>query len=582
MSNIYVADFETTTNINDCRVWAYAICDVKTLDIVKIGTTIEDFFEWCKKQPDNPKVYFHNLKFDSQFLIYYMFHNGFKHVLSKDRASNTFTTVINAKGFYYAVESIYYLKGKKVKKTTFLDSMKLIPMSVEKIADAFHLPYKKLKIDYSAHNDLPEGTPLDPDEEKYIIHDVKIVAHALKFFLENGFDRMTIGSCALHTYKNMLGKNNFKRYFPTLQPQVHAEIRQAYKGGWSFVNFKYVGKKVGAGVVADNNSIYPFVMRYKLLPHGTPIFYHGKYKFDSMYPLYVQMIRCQFELKPGKLPTIQLKHSMWYSGNDYLTTSDNQEITLCLTSVDLKIFLEHYDTYNLEYISGYKFKATRGLFDKFVDTFNSGKIKAREEKNWGFALINKLILNALSGKFGTDTLIRTKIPYLSEDDVIHYKDAEPEEKDGIYIPMACFITAYAREITIGSAQRVCDEYNAGISNIDFAYSDTDSLHLLSPDGTVPEWLEIDKLKLGAWKFESKFKRGKFLRAKCYIEDSTEDIESDNPEYSIKVTVAGMPDSCKHQVNFNNFKIGATYTGKLQPKAVKGGVILQDIDFTIKK
>ena len=580
--NIYVADFETTTNKDDCRVWAYAVCDVNTLEVVKIGTTIDDFMDWCKKQKDNPKVYFHNLKFDSQFFMYWMFHNGFHHVSSTERASDTFTTVINAKGFYYAVEPVYYLKGKKVRKTTFLDSMKLIPMSVEKIADAFHLPYKKLQIDYDAHNNLPAGTPLKPDEEKYIVHDVKIVAHALRYFLEQGFDRMTIGSCALNEYKNIIGKHNFKRYFPVLNPTVHSDCRQAYKGGWSFVNPKYIGKKVGAGVVADNNSIYPFVMRTKLLPWGTPVFFKGQYQEDYIYPLYIQMIRCQFEIKKGKHPTVQLKHSIWYSGNDYLTSSDDKEITLCLTSVDLKLFLEHYDVFNLEYIAGYKFRGARGLFDEFVDRFNGGKIKAREEKNWGFALINKLVLNALSGKFGTDTLIRTKIPYLDENDVIHYKDAEPEVKDGIYIPMACFITAYAREITIGAAQRVSDEFNAGISNIDFAYSDTDSLHLISPDGTLPEWLEIDKLKLGAWKFESKFKRGKFLRAKCYIEDSTEDIYNDNPEYSLKVTVAGMPESCKHQVNFNNFKLGATYTGKLQPKAVKGGVILQDIDFTIKK
>ena len=111
--------------------------------------------------------------------------------------------------------------------------------------------------------------------------------------------------------------------------------------------------------------------------------------------------------------------------------------------------------------------------------------------------------------------------------------------------------------------------------------DTDSLHCLSDDYSLPEGIEIDKTKLGAFKFESKFKRAKYLRQKCYIEDSTEDVYNDNAKYSIKVTVAGMPKECHKQVNFKNFKLGASYTGKMVPQMVAGGVVLKDIDFTIK-
>ena len=44
----------------------------------------------------------------------------------------------------------------------------------------------------------------------------------------------------------------------------------------------------------------------------------------------------------------------------------------------------------------------------------------------------------------------------------------------------------------------------------------------------------------------------------------------------------MPNSCYEKVNFKNFKVGATYSGKLEPIQVPNGVILQDVDFTIKK
>jgi hypothetical protein len=60
------------------------------------------------------------------------------------------------------------------------------------------------------------------------------------------------------------------------------------------------------------------------------------------------------------------------------------------------------------------------------------------------------------------------------------------------------------------------------------------------------------------------------------------MESENPEYELKITVSGMPKDCYDQVTFQNFKIGATYHGKKQPKIVKGGVILREVDFTIKK
>jgi hypothetical protein len=192
-----------------------------------------------------------------------------------------------------------------------------------------------------------------------------------------------------------------------------------------------------------------------------------------------------------------------------------------------------------------------------------------------------LFLNSLYGKFGSDNKVKSKIPYLGEDDIIHFKDSDVEEKDGVYVAMASFITSYARLKTIRGAQTIMDNYNSGKSKIQFVYADTDSLHCLSPDHELPEGLEIDSTKLGAWDYECKFNKAKFLRQKCYIENSSEETDNPNPEYSLKITVAGMPKGCYPYVTFNNFKIGATYNGKMQPKMVKGGVVLADIDFTIK-
>lgn len=578
---LFVADFETTTDINNCHVWAYAICEIGNPENVIIGLTIDEFINWCHNRKENDTVYFHNLKFDSQFIMTYLFKHGYTHTTKpKDKKDKTFNTLISDKGLYYQVEVIFEKKGKKTNKVIFQDSLKLIPLSVDAIAKAFKLPISKLEIDYSSHNYLPEGSPLSEQEKEYIKHDVQIVAYAIDYFKKQGLDKMTIGSCALSEYKKLIDKKTFEKFFPT--PTYHDDVKPSYRGGFTYLNPKFAGKTIGRGIVLDVNSLYPSVMYESYLPFGKPIFFKGKYKDDPIYPLYTQMIRCQFKIKPGKIPTIQIKYGGGFVQNEYLTSSGNTEVVLCLNSVDLKLFYEQYNIYNLEYISGWKFKSAQGLFTSYIDKWSNNKIQAKKDGNHGMYLISKLFLNSLYGKFGTDTKVKSKVPYMGEDGEIHFYDESEEDRQGVYIAMASFITSYARLKTISSAQKIMDNYNSGKSNIQFVYADTDSLHCLSPDGLLPEGLEIDDTKLGAWKFESKFNKAKFLRQKCYIENSTEDVTNNDPNYELKVTVAGMPVACHKYVTFGNFKIGATYKGKLQPKNVPGGVVLAPVDFTIKE
>ena len=598
----YVADFETTTIEENCHVWAWAVCEVSNKDNIVMGRTIDEFIEWCKSHKTNEKVFFHNLKFDIQYVLAWLFRNGFRHVEKQtEKDTKTFTTLISDKGMYYTCEVIFEKKGRNVKKITFQDSLKLIPLSVDAIAKSFKLQQQKGHIDYTAHDNLPEGSPITKEEEEYIKNDVQIVAHAVNFFHSQGLDKMTIGSCALAEYKKLITKKSFERWFPP--PQYHDDVKQSYRGGFTYLNPKFAEKTVGKGIVLDVNSLYPSVMYDCYLPFGTPIFFKGKYEEDNIYPLYTQMIRCQFEIKKGKIPTIQIKHSAFFHGNEYLTSSNDEEVVLCLNSVDLELFFDHYHVYNLEYMSGWKFKATKGLFTAYIDKWSANKIKAKEEGNHGLYLISKLFLNSLYGKFGTDNKVRSKIPYMHEDGTIHYYDGEPEAKEGIYIAMASFITSYARLKTISSAQRIMDNNANKVSKAQFVYADTDSLHIVLNGESEEQFfstcgLDIDSTKLGAWDHEATFNKAKFLRQKCYIEDhiiseeeynngigsETAFLFSKDKEgfYRLKITVSGMPSGCYKEVTFKNFKIGASYSGKKQPKIVKGGVILREVDFTIKK
>lgn len=555
----WTADFETTTNQDDCRVWAFGLCQINNSDLFIYGNSIDDFMLWCE-QSKNETLYFHNLKFDGEFIINWLFHHGFKHITDKKKAHNkTFTTLISDQGQFYTMTIYFYVGEDETRKVTIYDSLKIIPFTVEKVAKAFGLPISKLEIDYQEYRE--PGHKLSKIEIDYLRNDVTIMAKALEIMFEQNLTKMTQGSNALHDYKNIVTPKKFKKWFPI--PTYDHDIRQSYKGGWTYVNPKIAGKDIGEGIVLDVNSLYPSVMYYRPLPFGEGVYFKGKYTPDSTYNLYIQMFSCQFEIKRDYLPTIQLKNNLSFLATEYITSSKNEEITLCLTSVDLELFFAHYDVYNIEWLSGWKFKSTTGLFQEYIDKWNGIKMQSTIDGNEGMRTLAKLMLNSLYGKFALNPNVQSKIPYLdSETDVVKYRLGEKETRDPIYIPVGTFITAWARYTTISAAQKVYDR---------FLYADTDSLHLVGTN--LPTELEIDRVALGKWKHESTFTRARFIRQKSYIEEINGVLH---------ITCAGMPSRCYPYVTWDNFKEGSSFAGKLQQTHVPGGIVFKDIDFTIKK
>jgi len=574
MSKRYTADFETATWLSDeTYVWAYAICEIDNTNNIIIGNNIDDFIKWCC-DTHNPIVYFHNLKFDGEFIIHYLLKHDFVHIKDKkERADKTFTTLISDMGLFYQIEVYFKVGNKKISKVTFIDSLKIIPFSVNDIAKTFNLPISKLELDYDKPRE--RGYILNKDEEAYISHDVKIVAMALKVLFDSGLEKMTIGSNALNNFKDIIGSNKFNHYFKELDKRLDNDLRDSYKGGFTYLNPIYKNKNVGVGITLDVNSLYPSVMYDKPMPFDYPIFYEGKYVEDKVYNLYIQKITCSFKIKKNKIPTIQIKHRM-FKDNEYLLSSENplgeDIVSLTLTSVDLKLFFEQYEVSDLTYVCGWKFKSIRGLFTKYIDYWTDIKIKSTIEKNFGMRTLAKLMLNSLYGKFATSLKARSKLPYL-EGDIVKYSMGDEEDKKGLYIPIGAFITAYARDKTIRTSQAITD-YSLSKYGVDmYIYSDTDSISTLLPIEEVKKFCDIDHTKLGYWDHENTFTRAKFIRQKTYLK------EIDN---EIHITCAGMPKSCYSYVEWNTFKEGFTCGGKLRFSHVKGGVKLVPTDFTIKK
>lgn len=598
LSNCWTADFETTKDVNDCRVWAYSMCNIEDYNIFKWGTSIDEFFDFLKQfDSQNLRIWFHNAKFDFQFLLSYLFFNDYVWIEDdKQRKDKTFTTLIADTGQFYSMIVYFKVNKKHTQKVTFYDSLKIFPnFSVEKVAEGFNLPIRKLEMDY----DKPRPLGYRPDESEiaYIRNDVEIMARALKFMFEQGMTKMTIASDAMADYKKRI--IGFRKKFPKLPLEVDQDIRKSYRGGFTWVNDKWQGKLVHKGITLDVNSLYPSMMRLMPLPFSEPVYYDGKYKEDITMPLFVQALSCSFELKENKIPCIQLKNHMSFIPNEYVKSSNGRIVDLVLTSVDLKLFFEQYDVCNIKYRGGWKFKSSLGLFDNYIDYWMAQKIKAGKEGNKPLKQLSKLCLNSLYGRYGISGVARQKQPYLDRDGVVKYIVSEEETRETCYCPIACFVTSYGRERTIRTGQAIRDFTLKKYGEDRIYYADTDSWHTNLSEEDLEELkdiIKIDDFEINCWAKEAEYDAAIYIRQKCYIERVNGKVE---------VTVAGLPKYLAPIITFDNFKRGFTTAGmsisdlvreakkngaseeeikkihhKLTYKYVKGGVILSDTDFSI--
>ena len=55
---------------------------------------------------------------------------------------------------FYSMTIYFSVKGKKVNKVTIIDSLKILNMSVDKVAKSFGLPISKLELDYDTPREI--------------------------------------------------------------------------------------------------------------------------------------------------------------------------------------------------------------------------------------------------------------------------------------------------------------------------------------------------------------------------------------------------------------------------------------------
>lgn len=549
--NWFVADFETTSyqyylEHGYTQVWLWAICD-SNAEIYARGYDIDSFIQQCKKLVGK-NIYFHNLKFDGSFIIDYLIRQGYCYYEDLNDCDTGFTTLIGEMGEFYTIE----LKYSKNRVVHFVDSLKLLPFSVEKIAKDFNLPILKGKIDYNDYT-------VTDEKIKYIDHDVRIVAMALKQIKEEGMTKLTTASCAYNSFLGMKSESFLIGCFPTLDDKFLETWRLAYRGGRSQVNPMYKGEICYNVKRFDINSMYPYIMHDMEMPYGEPILStkRGQYNFE----LYHVLI--SFHLADNHLPSLLKKASLFATEDSYYVESDGIE-ELYISSIDYELLERNYVIDYIEFVEIYGFRTTKLMFFDYIDKWYSKKNVDEGAKK----IVDKLMLNCLYGKFGSNHRGCHKIPVLDdENNTVKFINSAEEDMKKYYLPVAIAVTSYAHKLIDDAI------YLTGIEN--FVYCDTDSVHTL---GTLPENL-IDNKQLGKFKLEAVETKSKYVRQKCYV------TKENN---KLTITCAGMTKSMKDKAIeifgdaiFDIFETGFEMSGKLIPKRVPGGSVLYETTFKIK-
>lgn len=398
------------------------------------------------------------------------------------------------------------------------------------------------------------------------------------------------------------------------------DFKQAYRGGISYVNPNYVERDViGDITVLDVNSMYPYCLRNFKIPYGRFFKRKGK-PVSTEDTTWIACARVSFKLKNDyNLPCIQIKNRY---GREWLAESTDykeqglldyyNDDVIWFTEIDYKTYQENYDFTVHEWVRWYEFKQFsnvdgKAFIDKYYEQKQNAEIRANERKKelnndpdlylnddiYIKAMLDrqeaKIIMNSAYGKHGTKYILLSKsCSWLGEDLPVQFTaetiafNKEPEDPSHYYIPYACFVTAYARNMLVTA-------WNTFKGKA--LYCDTDSIHFRGTEDDIPKELAeyVDWLKqgdLGKWKVEGHFKAGRYLRSKTYIEVDDKDVPH--------IICAGATPEIKELMTWDTFRVGfnawsicdvegldKNYHCKLKPKQYPSGVSLEPQNFEIK-
>lgn len=623
LHNMYVADFETCDAekvytidtltgkaIYEQRVWLAGFKNLETLESTYF-TSLDDFMEAILARGDNVNTEygFHNLKFDGSYIVPYLMKNGYTVSEGKPSAGE-FSVLVDNRNSWYSIT----IQVTKRRRVLIWDTAKLFPTSLQYLPDIYSTPTRKVK---ESKDWYEVKRPLDyePDarDMHYFENDLQVPAETLLKHIDMYGLRFKKTQASQSFYNFEQSFKAWKWRFPPLTTEQDTAIRLAYWGGISHVAHDKAGKDYYGLGSWDINSSYPDKAANKKLPYGNCVAEYGEGKHPDMSKFWVAEALVEFKLKPNALPCIPKKgitEGTIVEDKDIDTDKwldDSQGIVrLTFSNIDYQTFQESYEfrVWRWCWSMHWAWKVQREIA-KFVNTNNERKVKykalynngkkkglPREELAEYLTVSNraKIDNNSFYGKFGEDIIKEGKTPHLETDeegneDIVWRLDRREEqgERARKYLPVAIAITAWGRQQLVQMANRL-GEY--------FVYCDTDSVHYLyEGDHLIQQAIEngeieADSTKLGAWDFEGYYTRGRYLRAKCYMEETEDGTRL--------ATVAGLPadpdtgqfSKSRSCLNWDNFHIGhvvpAEQANKLRTVRTPTGNKLLPTGFQIKR
>ena len=554
---IYCADFETTSfaqyQVEGCtRVYLWKIMGVDNL-IDQIGIDMESFINFIISIGD-ADIYFHNLSFDGEFILWYLLENGYQYddELTRDK---TFKSIIDETGSIYSITIRHNAKCTTELKCSY----KLFPKSISDIGKLVGIEKLNETHDYNEIKNYHSIDELPEEEIKYITNDVRIMVELIKYLQAKGVKGITMSTSAYKNWlkdKYSLCKNQMKK---DTNEEIVEIVRKSYRGGITKVNQKYAGQEFNDVISFDVNSLYPSVMYENPMPVGEGKIYKSieEGRQDNRH-LFIVVAFVQY----AKVRTGQHAFIGNTSGFSYARKYSYDDE---LNNKMLYLWLDEFNLFKLVYDAQYEilkvvgWKKANYVFNDYIDRWYKVKENAKNDVERSLA---KLMLNSLYGKFGMNDSRITKIPVEIDDKIIYH--TMENNTTYYYKEVASYITSKAR-CKLASFMNRCGD--------NFLYCDTDSVYYIGHD--IPELFKdvVDSKKLGYWKYEGHYTRFKALKAKCYLKQLDDG--------TIERRIAGCPKECAELINFDNFAPNLKLTNaKRCKKKVKGGIVIGNTDFTI--
>lgn len=630
----FVADFETTAdriyNIKtrklDRQLSSTWVCawDLMPVELepdtahIRRGRTIDSFMAAVhdiydmvneeRKRPKKITVFTHNLKFDGDFIIWWLLH-GHGQISNEVRENVLYSFVAHYEGI----------------EITFRDSLKIFPQSAAAIGKLYGIKKLAGEWDYNKYRD--EHTEITEQEWQYVDHDVMIISRALADYRQQGYVENTQAAIAYNDrlrktypkFKKTLARvykdrdyERFLSFYPDeIRPlpfDLHKHLMLGYFGGISYLNPLYARRDLQHVHSFDVHSMYPDKMANWRLPVGMPLIINNPTQSEAW--RMISNYDCVIVEWSGL--TLKLKGPEYFPALMFPTapqTSIRMEgkIIRCrdedavLTGIDCRIMASEYDIQAGTITRVYLFKSRKGHYKDFVDYWMGIKSDADRIRNDPASTaeevanantqrsIAKVMLNSSYGKDGTKLLRKTHATYLSEEDLLE-SNIEIELADvEYYLPSAIFICALAR-YQLWNAVRLVRPY--------FIYCDTDSVKVTQEGYDIlmasPDF-DVDDYRLGAWGYEGEYLAARFVRQKTYSYTQKDKHGRTERHY----IVCGAPNDIKSVMRIDDFlpgmvidldtihksidpETGKPRQGRLMPVRVHGGVILEESGFQISK